>query len=600
MKKIFMLKDYIAYAFRVTPFYTSLYLLLQSIILLMPMTQIIIVSNFINNVQDEIYNKTFGTKTLYYILLLIFSFILSYLLKLLSKEIIIKLSQKANYDFELSIVNKCSKLSYATIESSINNDLIERVLQRCDNAITQGLNSIMVFLVIFIRLMSVVIVLIRSSLWVSLIVFVLLCIMSFIAYHSGEREYASYKIATKHYRRARSYYAMINSREYADERRLFSYGEYINNMWEEEFDSGRKISLGVTFINFIRIKGLSIIMAILTFGIGAVMLIPLNFGKLTTGLYISIVAEVTNMVHNMSWALSDILQELILMKNYIHDYYDFLELPEWNNMRKNQNIKIKAEDNLRVDIIEFKNVSFKYPNTDKWVIHNLNLRLERGKTYAFVGENGAGKSTIIKLLLGIYKEYEGEIFINDIELRKTTSDDWYRFFSVVYQDFVRYQISVLDNVLIGKMETIEKRNKDKLDEIICQVGLNQIINSLPNGLDTELGQLEEEGHDLSGGEWQKLAIARALYGNHPIHILDEPTSSLDPIMEKKIYDCFYNISSGDIKIMISHRLGGIKNADEIIVLSNGRIFEKGNHQELLDKNDIYAKMYQNQWRWYNE
>lgn len=617
MKKIFILKNYISYAFKTAPLDTVSYLFVQILYLFMPMIQIIVVSSFINNIQNVIQSGNISIKIFYYTLLLIFSFVLSYSLKILSKTILIKLSQKANYSFELSFVTKRNNLSYSILENSDNNDLIERISEKCDNAITHGLNSIMEFLAILIRLISIAILLVKSSIWVSMVVLAALLLLSYVAYQSGEREYDSYKIAAKHNRRARVYLSMINSRACADERSLFNYGQHINESWEKEFDTARKINIKTILINFIRIKGLSVIMAFLAFAIAAILLIPLNNKSLSVGLYISIVTEVFNLIQKLSWDLSDVIQELIVMKNYMIDYYEFLELPELNNERNSINISAEnMKEHLKVDSITFKDVSFKYPNTDEYVINNMNFQLKRGNTYAFVGENGAGKSTIIKLLLGIYKDYEGEILINDMELRSITAESWYKFFSVVYQDFARYQISAIDNILIGKIENVRDSvnyetigikqvtnkvdNSENVESIIEQVGLKQVFSSLPKGINTMLGQLEDEGNDLSGGEWQKIAIARALFSNNPIQILDEPTSALDPIMEKQIYNLFYDTAKGDIKIMISHRLGGVKNADEIIVLKGGQIHEKGTHEYLINKKGIYENMYEKQRRWYYE
>lgn len=593
MKKIFILKKYINYAFRKARLQTICYLFLQILYLFMPMIQMIIVSNFINNVQDIIKSGNMSLGLINPIILLVLNFVLSYLLKILTKNMLIRLSKGANYSFELSIIEKCSQLSYTTIENSDNNDLIERVSEKRDNAITEGINSIMEFLHIFVGLISIVILIVKSSILISLVAFAMLCLISYIAYQSGEREYEAYKIVRKHYRRARVHRETMISREYADERRLFDYADYMNKIWENEFDSGRRVDVKITGQNFLRIKGLSILMAILSFGIASILLVPLHSGALSVGLYISIVTEVFNLIQKMSWNLSNIIQDLIMMMNYMIDYENFLQLPEMSDIGIDDDNQMA---NLTVNSIIFKNVSFKYPNTDKYVINSMNFQLNSGNTYAFVGENGAGKSTIIKLLLGIYKDYEGEILINDIELRSVSSDNWYKFFSIVYQDFARYQISMLDNIITGYVED----KTEKINEIVEHVGLSKLINSLPNGIDTVLGQLDYASYDISGGEWQKIAIARALYTNNPVQILDEPTAALDPIMERQIYNLFYNISKGDIKIMISHRLGGVRNADEIIVLNSGKIAEKGKHQYLLDKKGIYENMYEKQRSWYNE
>ena len=223
------------------------------------------------------------------------------------------------------------------------------------------------------------------------------------------------------------------------------------------------------------------------------------------------------------------------------------------------------------------------------------LRMEKGRHYAFVGVNGAGKTTITKLLTGLYREYEGEILLNEKPLSSYTQAELKAYFSVVCQDFARYQISLEDNIALGN---VLEYDEEKIREAAGRIGLSDVIEKLPEGMRTPLGKVKEKGVDLSGGEWQRVAVARALYRPTAVRILDEPTAALDPVAESDIYRLFGRISAGGTTIFITHRLGGARLADRIIVIAKGQVAESGSHEELLAANGIYAEMFEAQRSWY--
>lgn len=239
---------------------------------------------------------------------------------------------------------------------------------------------------------------------------------------------------------------------------------------------------------------------------------------------------------------------------------------------------------------------FSYPGTEVEILKNVSFRLETGKHYAFVGANGAGKSTIIKLLTGLYDNYNGEIFINDRELRTYLNEEVKGMFSVVYQDFVRHEFTVRENISIGDM-TI-KADEDLIQKTIDSTELKKTIEELPKGLDTNIGKIHGDGVDFSGGQWQRLALARAIFSKAPVRILDEPTAALDPISESRIYELFGGISHSALTIFISRRMASTKIADEIIVLNNGSVEEKGDFQSLMEKKGLYYEMFEEQRGWY--
>ena len=291
-------------------------------------------------------------------------------------------------------------------------------------------------------------------------------------------------------------------------------------------------------------------------------------------------------------SLSRIIGLLIHNTRYLKDIFHFLDLPD--DMYKGELSVEKRSDN-RFDI-EFKNVSFKYPGSDDYTLKNVNIKFTVGSKSAVVGMNGSGKTTFIKLLCRLYDPTEGEILLNGIDIRKYKYDEYMKIFSVVFQDFATFPFSVAENVSASL-----DYDADKVKECLIKAGLAERLDTLPYGIETCIGKdYDKNGTDFSGGEKQKLALARALYKGSPFIILDEPTASLDPIAEADIYSRFDEIVDWQTTLYISHRLSSCRFCQNIIVFDNGTIIQQGSHQELLaDTNGKYYELWNAQAQYYN-
>lgn len=242
--------------------------------------------------------------------------------------------------------------------------------------------------------------------------------------------------------------------------------------------------------------------------------------------------------------------------------------------------------------IEFRNVSFKYPGTDKWILRGVSFDVPARSKVAIVGENGAGKTTLVKLLARLYDPVEGEVLFDGRDLREYDLGGVRRDVAVVFQDFFRYDLSAADNVGFGEVRALDDR--DRIQVAAKQAGAHDIIEALPKGYDTVLGRTFDEGVDLSGGEWQHLAISRAFLSDAQILILDEPTAALDAFREHRLYEQVAELSANKTVVFISHRFSTVRMADLIVVVEDGVVTELGDHETLIKHNGKYAAMFNTQ------
>jgi ATP-binding cassette, subfamily B, bacterial len=241
---------------------------------------------------------------------------------------------------------------------------------------------------------------------------------------------------------------------------------------------------------------------------------------------------------------------------------------------------------------EFRNVSFAYPGTERTVLKNFNLTLSPGERIALIGENGQGKTTVVKLITRLYDPTEGQILLDGIDLREYSLEDLHRNIGVIFQDFMRFEMTARENIAVGR---IDQPHQQSDIEVAAHKSLaDTVVSKLANGYDQMLGRRFEGGVELSGGEWQKMALARAYLRDAQLLILDEPTAALDARSELEVFERFAELTEGKMALLISHRFSTVRMADRIVVLSGGRLIEEGNHHELMARNGLYASMFEMQ------
>ncbi len=270
----------------------------------------------------------------------------------------------------------------------------------------------------------------------------------------------------------------------------------------------------------------------------------------------------------------------------LKDYFDFIDLIAIVDSSFDiRELPQKIEKGFT-----FENVSFRYPNTEKLVLKSISFDLKAGEKMAFVGKNGAGKTTLIKLILRFYEPTSGRILLDGVDIRHYHKGSYQKYFGVIFQDFVKYEFTASENIGVGNVEEIE-------NEILIQEAANlslakDVVDDLNNGYKQQLGKRFKNGVELSGGQWQKIALARAYMKNAQCMILDEPTSALDARAEYEAFQRFIGLTTGKTSIIISHRFSTVRMADRIMVLKNGLVLEIGTHEELMSIPKLYAELFQ--------
>ena len=274
---------------------------------------------------------------------------------------------------------------------------------------------------------------------------------------------------------------------------------------------------------------------------------------------------------------------------YMGEFLAFLDVEEKHS---HGTIPVEKRDDGEYELA-FEDVSFRYPGSEKYVLKNVNCRLDMKRKMAVVGRNGAGKTTFIKLLCGLYEPTEGRITLNGVDIRKYKPDEYRDLFGVVFQDFRLFSFPVWEHVATGY-----ERDDDRLWKTLYQAGAREFVKNMPEGLETLLYKDTGEGVEISGGEAQKLAIARALYKDGALVVLDEPTAALDPLAEAEVYARFDEMTEGKTSIYISHRMSSCRFCDDIMVFDDGRIAERGSHETLLAAGGLYSQLWNAQAKYY--
>ena len=388
-------------------------------------------------------------------------------------------------------------------------------------------------------------------------------------------------------RREFDYYELcLTGREYFKETRILGAFSYFKKLYTDSLSWLNKLDFRASFkasIVELFVKMLSLFGYI---GILLLMFDLLMKGKISIGAFAAIFTSLEMVFSLMREMIVDNLGESAKNLSRVQNYLRFLQMPERDGA------VIELPTNCSIDLC---GISFSYPNAGQKAVDNVTVNIQHGETIAIVGENGSGKTTLVRLITGLYLPDEGEILYGEVSTKTVSVSSLFKNISAVFQKYQRYQMTLRENVGISNADDVV--SDTALDMVSVQAGLDKNDGSFLNGYETMLSR-EFDGVDLSGGQWQRVAIARSFFRTHQIIVLDEPTAAIDPIEETKIYNRFAEISKNKTTVIVTHRLGSVKLADRILVMKQGKLVEQGIHADLIAVNGEYARLYKSQEQWY--
>ncbi|MCL1935339.1 MAG: ABC transporter ATP-binding protein/permease [Defluviitaleaceae bacterium] len=571
------------YAFQSSSKSMSILILVAVLLAVIGGINILVTENVFNSVasisQDNTFKRAILSILLFLVVMLsqeVLNGILNYKTEVMNLRIKSFLSQK--------IIKKIDSLDLLYFENPENLDKLNKSKIGLEYAFSLALTMIMI--VIFYGLFWFITawyLYLLNPILILAVVFIF--IPKLVTVLSKASIYANLEERTAPLRReSLAYYDAIVSRDFFKETRLLGAYSFFKEkflttllIWNKEI---WKVNVKTTTFEVF----MSVLTAIGYIGTLYLLYLSLRQGSITIGAFAAVFNNIAFLVSSMNEMICERLGYANEMVGKVTNFVQFIEESEPTLNKENINWK---ED------IVLKNISFRYPNTEKNVFSNINLTIKVGETLAIVGENGAGKSTLTKVLIGLYKPIDGNIIVGNQSIQEIDKKNLYDGVSALFQKFQKYQMTLKENVEISS----DYSNYNVL-QTIKKVGIDLTSKAYPNKEDTMLS-LEFDGIDISGGQWQRVAIARSIYRYHDIIILDEPTSAIDPIEESSLYNLFAEIAVDKTAIIVTHRLGLTKIADRIIVMDKGNIVEIGTHQELLKQNRLYASMYKSQSDLYN-
>lgn len=574
----------IKYLFFCWPFFSVVVLFFTIVSILIPLLKIDMIEKLVDTLISEnnanmncyIYILVFSGVILLEFIIQSRSF-LDYFGALYQKRYVKKYYQQ--------FLKSCMGMPYQGYEDVATCDMIEKVKTFFKNDFALMMITFYRIIVISAMLMATLVKIGKSNVgivvYLLIITLVIFALKTVLAYMN--MKFRNSQIQTS--RKLRYLFDLFTNKNSLTEMDIYNNYQYLQNKREEKANDCLRETMnsfkrqGVFRICLDSILPAYVVVAILLLFYGCN-----NDTSITPGLFLALTYTIQQFQSN--------IDSLAQRYNLV---YDFVVISNEMNefIEANKYVDSCEEKRKSIEKLEIKKLSFNYPNSTESVLDNISFTVHKGEKIAIVGLNGAGKSTLIKLLVALYENYSGEIKLDDINVKDIPKDVYYKLFSCVFQDYNKYYMSVRENVLVGNIDG----NSEEVKNAIDIMRLNGVLARLENGIDSMLGK-EFGGQELSGGEWQKIAIARAIYRDAEIMVFDEPTSALDPIAEYELFESIFELFSDKTLIFISHRLASAKFVDKVLFMENGHIVESGSHQQLMIQNGKYASLYKEQQQWY--
>ncbi|MCE6988323.1 ABC transporter ATP-binding protein [Dyadobacter sp. CY323] len=483
----------------------------------------------------------------------------------------------------VDLVHHAARLDLYQFENPVFYDKLERA-RRQTSGRTVLLSQTLAQMQDILTLLSLGAGLVVFNPWLILILIVAV-IPSFIGEtHFNEKTYSLTRSWTPERRELDYLRYLGSSAETAKEVKVFGLENYLagkfKSLSDQYFNANKKIAISRAGWGYV----LSAIGTFAYYGAYVFVLAQTLAGLITIGTMTFLSGSFQRM-HAMLQGIMSRFSGIAENALYLQDLFDFFEIQP--TILANENGKLISKP-IKTGIT-FENVGFKYPDNDFWALRNLTFSIEPGEKLALVGENGAGKTTLVKLLASLYKPTEGRILIDGVDIQEYQLADLRANIGIIFQDYIRYEMTVSDNIAVGDISNID--DKTAIESAADKSMAYELIERLPNRYEQVLGKRFKDGTELSGGQWQKIALARAYMRNAQIIVLDEPTSALDARAEHEVFKRFTGLIEGKMAVLISHRFSTVRMADRILFLEKGKLIEYGSHDELLVKDGKYAELF---------
>lgn len=502
----------------------------------------------------------------------------------LDRYVEIRFDMQITNRLEKEIVRKYRKLDYSCYEDPQTYDSISRISQNPGEKIRMIFWKLCEMVRIIILLIGYLLIFQQASPLLVGIFLLFLPSMLYENYKAGCLWYDLYSRQTADERKIAYYERLLTGKTSLAELKIYQATDYIEKLWKKQSSKLRKEKEETLIRVEKTLLRKSTFAALWYLCSGGFLLYGVITGRISVSMFLVLFQTILNIVDTVNGLLETFgnFSREIQEMSYLHSFFALKNIPER-----------KGCIDRPVRRIRFEHVCFSYPNAGTETLHDISFELDLSKSTAIVGENGSGKTTIIKLLCGLYQPTSGRILFDEYDIRNLNNGEIGKAIKVVFQDFFQYELTIRENIGFGNLARIS--HDLELQEVLDAVHLEELKKL---ELDTSLGKLEHEGIDLSRGQWQRLAVGRIFLNDTGYAVLDEPTASVDPVSEYNMYQLFYLLLRSRGSLMISHRLASAKMADHILVLKNGTIAEQGNHTELMKNQELYHELFCRQAEWY--
>ncbi|AUC92853.1 TPA: ABC transporter ATP-binding protein [Streptococcus suis] len=575
LSTVFTIPNTLKLIFRLEKKYATYLIVINVLIALFPLGIFYVYQELINAILLQS-NKVLQTLVIYFIVQSVSSIFVQ-----INAFFLEKFNLNLSYSLSKKLITKTSSLELADFENADTYNLVENLTQDSTYKPYQLFNAIISF---FSSIISLLVCLFYISTWKTSIALFLLCIplISLVTFLKiGQLEFLIQWNRVGAERKVWYYIYLLTHDFSFKEIKLNNISDYLINKFsliKEEFISqDSEISKKKNIFNAI----LDILLNFINCLVIIMLISAVRAGEILLGNLISLIQALTR-INTYSQSM---IQSVYIIYNtslFMEQLFNFFESEQYDQSNiyiNNTDISLKE-----VSEINLVDVSYCYPNSSINALSEISLSFKCGELVAIVGKNGSGKSTLVKLLCGLYKPSQGEIVFNGISNKNLDLAFYQKHVSVLFQDFVKYELTLRENIALSNLEILNDTQAIKL-------ALKKFSFEVDRDIDMQLGTWFQDGRQLSGGQWQKLALVRTFLKNASVYILDEPSSALDPVSEKEIFDKFIELSRDHVSIFISHNLKSAKKADKIIVMKDGKVDGVGNHETLLRTNEHYKKMY---------